>query len=141
MFVVTLSQFPEFKELMPEPCRPPGPELKPKSLWTPCLCVVRGCTLDVFFRIAAIKRKRRSMLSAPNLSLWLFWKCPNGFLLVNHRGGGAFCRRSVIGSLLFPSLCLVLATSTSFFFFPLPPDRPEENSLCLFTTLRDYCSI
>lgn len=125
MFVATLSQFPEFKELMTEPCQPPGPELKPKSLWTPCLCVLRGCTLDVFFRIAAIKRKRGSMLWVPNLSLRLFWKCPNGFLLVNHRGGGAFCRRSVIGSLLFPSPCLVLATSTSvffFFIFSLPPE-------------------
>lgn len=81
-----LSQFPKFKELRPEQNLPPGPELKRRSPWTrSCLGVVHGNPLDVFFRIAAVRCKRSSMISVlkVNLCLWLFWKCPHGFFLVN----------------------------------------------------------
>lgn len=124
LFVATLSQFPEFKELMPEQSQPPGPELKRKSLWTPCLCVLRGCTLDVFFRIAAIKGKRSSMLWAPNLSLRLFWKCPNGLLLVNSQRRGSILQALSNWEFAFPFAmsCLSNIYKCFFFIFSLPPE-------------------
>lgn len=71
MLVATLSQFPEFKELMPEQSRPPGPELKPKNLWAPCLCVARGCTLNVFFQDRCNQMQEKQRASR-------FLICPSG---------------------------------------------------------------
>lgn len=127
MLVATLSQFPEFKELMPEQSRPPGPELKPKSLWTPCLCVVRGCTLDVF---SGSLQSKATEAACSRLLI-----CPSGasgnvqmvFFLVNHRRGGSILQALSNWQLAFPFAAMSCLSNIHkrlffFLFFSLPPE-------------------